>query len=67
MSAIYMAEYAHPRFRAVAKPMLEILAGMPTVVYGFFAALTVGAVPARGWAPISASTSPRRARSRPAW
>jgi len=41
MSAIYMAEYAAPRVRAVAKPALEILAGIPTVVYGFFAALTV--------------------------
>ncbi|MFO1155109.1 MAG: phosphate ABC transporter permease subunit PstC [Rhodospirillales bacterium] len=41
LSAIYMAEYAHPRVRSVAKPMLEILAGIPTVVYGFFAALTV--------------------------
>jgi phosphate transport system permease protein len=40
-SAIYMAEYASPRFRAVAKPVLEILAGVPTVVFGFFAALTV--------------------------
>jgi phosphate transport system permease protein len=41
MSAVYLAEYAHPRFRACAKPMLEILAGVPTVVYGFFAALVV--------------------------
>jgi phosphate transport system permease protein len=41
MSAIYLSEYAHARFRAVAKPLLEILAGIPTVVYGFFAALTV--------------------------
>jgi len=41
LSAIYLADYAHPRFRAVAKPMLEILAGVPTVVYGFFAALVV--------------------------
>lgn len=41
MSAIYMAEYAHPKVRAVVKPILEILAGIPTVVYGFFAALTV--------------------------
>jgi phosphate transport system permease protein len=40
-SAIYMAEYASPRFRAVIKPILEVLAGIPTVVYGFFAALTV--------------------------
>lgn len=41
-SAIYLAEYAHPRFRATTKPFLEVLAGIPTVVYGFFAALTVG-------------------------
>ncbi|MEQ5776376.1 MULTISPECIES: phosphate ABC transporter permease subunit PstC [unclassified Thalassospira] len=40
-SAIYMGEYASPTFRAWAKPALEILAGVPTVVYGFFAALTV--------------------------
>lgn len=41
-SAIYLAEYAGPKRRAVIKPALEILAGVPTVVYGFFAALTVG-------------------------
>ena len=41
MSAIYLSDYAAPRFRAFAKPILEILAGIPTVVYGFFAALTV--------------------------
>ena len=41
LSAIYMAEYSSERVRAVAKPMLEVLAGIPTVVYGFFAALTV--------------------------
>jgi phosphate transport system permease protein len=41
MAAIYLAEYASPRLRATAKPVLEILAGIPTVVYGFFAALTV--------------------------
>ncbi|MCP5459291.1 MAG: phosphate ABC transporter permease subunit PstC [Gammaproteobacteria bacterium] len=41
MSALYLSEYASPRFRALAKPVLEILAGIPTVVYGFFAALTV--------------------------
>jgi phosphate transport system permease protein len=40
-SAIYLAEYAKPVVRTIAKPMLEILAGIPTVVYGFFAALTV--------------------------
>ena len=41
LSAIYMSEYAAPKFRAVVKPLLEVLAGIPTVVYGFFAALTV--------------------------
>jgi len=41
MSAIYMAEYSTPRFRGWVKPILEILAGIPTVVYGFFAALTI--------------------------
>lgn len=41
LSAIYMSEYAQPGFRAVAKPLLEILAGIPTVVYGFFAVLTI--------------------------
>jgi phosphate transport system permease protein len=41
MSAIYLAEYASPKVRTAAKPLLEILAGVPTVVYGFFAALTV--------------------------
>jgi phosphate transport system permease protein len=41
MSAIYLSEFAGPTFRATAKPTLEILAGIPTVVYGFFAALTV--------------------------
>jgi phosphate transport system permease protein len=39
MAAIYLAYYAGRRVRAVAKPALEVLAGIPTVVYGFFAAL----------------------------
>ncbi len=47
-AAIYLAEYASPRFRAFAKPVLEILAGIPTVVLGFFAALTVAPF-IRGW------------------
>ena len=42
LAAIYMSEYATKRFRAVAKPMLEILAGIPTIVYGLFALITVG-------------------------
>jgi phosphate transport system permease protein len=41
MTAIYLAEYSSRTVRATAKPLLEILAGIPTVVYGFFAALTV--------------------------
>ena len=41
MSAIYLTEYASRPVRSIAKPALEILAGIPTVVYGFFAALTV--------------------------
>ena len=48
MSAIYLSEYAGARVRALAKPMLEVLAGIPTVVYGYFAALTVGPL-LRGW------------------
>ncbi|MGF1626901.1 MAG: phosphate ABC transporter permease subunit PstC [Alphaproteobacteria bacterium] len=41
MSAIFLSEYASDRLRATVKPVLEILAGVPTVVYGFFAILTV--------------------------
>ena len=41
MTAIYLSNYASAKLRAIAKPMLELLAGIPTVVYGFFAALTV--------------------------
>ena len=41
-SAIYMAEYASPKVRTVVKPVLELLAGIPTIVYGFFALVTVG-------------------------
>ncbi|KZE13692.1 MULTISPECIES: phosphate ABC transporter permease subunit PstC [Sphingomonas] len=42
MSAIYLTQYARPAVRKWMKPILEILAGVPTVVYGYFAALTVG-------------------------
>jgi phosphate transport system permease protein len=41
LAAIFLAEYARPRVRQTVKPLLEVLAGIPTVVYGFFAALTV--------------------------
>jgi phosphate transport system permease protein len=39
--AVYLSEYAHPRFREVIKPLLEILAAVPTVVYGYFALMFV--------------------------
>ena len=41
MTAIYLSEYASSKVRSIVKPLLEILAGIPTVVYGFFAALTI--------------------------
>jgi phosphate transport system permease protein len=41
-AAIYMAEYASRSVRSVVKPLLEVLAGIPTIVYGFFALVTVG-------------------------
>jgi phosphate transport system permease protein len=41
-SAIYLSEYATARVRAFAKPMIELLAGIPTIVYGLFALMTVG-------------------------
>ncbi|SES75236.1 phosphate ABC transporter permease subunit PstC [Paracoccus homiensis] len=42
LAAIYLAEYATKRVRSVAKPLIEILAGIPTIVYGLFALITVG-------------------------
>jgi phosphate transport system permease protein len=42
MIAVYLAEYAGPRTRAITKPAIEILAGIPTIVYGLFALITVG-------------------------
>ncbi|MCE8032394.1 phosphate ABC transporter permease subunit PstC [Billgrantia tianxiuensis] len=42
MTAIYMAEYAPPWLRSVAKPVIEVLAGIPTIVYGFFALIVIG-------------------------
>ncbi|WP_019219914.1 phosphate ABC transporter permease subunit PstC [Bartonella florencae] len=41
-SALYMAEYASSRLRSIVKPLLEVLAGIPTIVYGFFALKVVG-------------------------
>ena len=42
MAAIYLSQYAHRSLRAVAKPIIEILAGIPTIVFGFFALVSVG-------------------------
>lgn len=44
MTAIFLAEYSSNSVRSITKPVLEILAGIPTVVYGFFAALTVAPI-----------------------
>ncbi len=42
MAAVYMGEYASPRVRSTVKPLLELLAGIPTIVYGIFAVVTLG-------------------------
>ncbi len=54
ISAIYLSEYATPNQRSILKPMLEMLAGIPTVVYGYFAAITVAPMLRDGgeWAGI---------------
>ena len=57
-AAIYLSEYAGPKLRAVAKPAIEILAGIPTIVYGLFALVTVGPL-IRDWLaqPMGLGTS----------
>lgn len=57
-SAIYLSEYASRPVRGVVKPLLEVLAGVPTVVYGFFAALTVGPLFRAGFNAIGAALPP---------
>ena len=57
-SAIYLSEYANRTVRGVVKPLLEILAGVPTVVYGFFAALTVGPLFRAGFNALGAALPP---------
>ena len=57
-SAIYLSEYASRTVRGVVKPLLEILAGVPTVVYGFFAALTVGPLFRAGFNALGAALPP---------
>jgi len=60
-SAIYLTEFASDRVRSIVKPMMEILAGIPTVVYGFFAVIVVApAIRAAGMAigiPVAPNTA----------
>jgi phosphate transport system permease protein len=60
-SAIYLVEYAGERVRGVIKPILEILAGVPTVVYGFFAVLTVAPAIRQAGSLLGFATSPNSA------
>ena len=61
MSAIYFSEYASPKMRGWTKPILEILAGIPTVVYGFFAALTLAPLVRDGGIAIGLEVEARSA------
>ena len=61
LAAIYLAEYSGPKFRASVKPILEILAGIPTVVYGFFAVLTVAPAMRAFGAAIGLDVTPNSA------
>ena len=60
-SAIYLSEYADRRVRNVVKPILEILAGIPTVVYGFFAVLTVAPAVRESGSALGIAVSPNSA------
>ena len=57
-AAIYMSEYARPRVRAVLKPGLEVLAGIPTVVFGYFALTFMTPLCCGGSASTSTSSTP---------
>ncbi len=60
-SAIYLTEYSGTRFRKTIKPMLEVLAGIPTVVYGFFAVLVVAPAMREFGATIGIDIAPNSA------
>jgi phosphate transport system permease protein len=60
-TAIYLSEYAYPTFRAVVKPIIEILAGIPTVVYGFFAVLVVAPAFRNFFAQLGIDAAPNSA------
>ncbi|MDI4662373.1 MULTISPECIES: phosphate ABC transporter permease subunit PstC [Cobetia] len=57
LAAVYMAEFAPEKVRTVAKPVLEVLAGIPTVVYGFFAAITVAPLIVDIFSPLGIEAS----------
>jgi phosphate transport system permease protein len=61
LSAIYLNEFADARTRAISKPILEILAGVPTIVYGFFAILTIAPAIRSAGAAIGLDVSPNTA------
>jgi len=56
-TAIYLSEYASKKTRDIAKPIIETLAGIPTVVYGFFAAITVAPFVVNAFASIGVEAS----------
>ena len=60
-AAVYLNEFAHKRFRTIAKPVLEILAGVPTVVYGFFAILVIAPALRRLGASLGIDVAPNSA------
>src|SRR5690606_36759994 len=60
-TAIYLVEYADERLRNIVKPILEILAGVPTVVYGFFAVLIVAPAIRSAGSQLGVATSPNSA------
>jgi phosphate transport system permease protein len=62
-TAIYLVEYASDRVRSVIKPMMEILAGVPTVVYGFFAVLTISPAIREAGSLLGIAVSPNAALS----
>jgi phosphate transport system permease protein len=55
-AAIYLSEYAHPKARKTLKPVLELLAGVPTVVFGFFALSFVAPVVLKEWLSVDVGT-----------
>ena len=61
LAAVYLTQYAGIKFRAIVKPLLEFLAGVPTVVYGFFAVLVVAPLMKQWGAQIGLDIAPNSA------